>query len=66
MTNDESHYWQIHIMYGLYGLGSMSGWDESNTPMWLATQVGKMLLSTLTTHSRQAAVPQEKFPLKTW
>jgi len=56
---------KIHIMYVLYGLGSMSGRDESNTPMWLATRVGKMELSILIVHPRQPAIPQEKFPLKT-
>jgi len=49
-------------MYIYYTASSVSGQDESNPALWLATQVGKMELSCPlgTTHR----VPQEKFPQK--
>jgi len=41
---------------------SVSGQDESNPALWLATQAGKMELSCPLETTRHA--PQEKFPRK--
>ena len=45
-----------------YMASSLSGQDESNPALWLATRAGKMELSRLLGTTRR--VPQEKFPRK--
>ena len=48
--------------YCYYMTGSVSGQDESNPALWLATRAGKMELSCPLGTTRR--VPQEKFPRK--
>jgi len=49
-------------MHVYYMASSVSGQDESNPALWLATQAGKMELSCPLGTTRR--VPQEKFPRK--
>ena len=49
-------------LFTYYMGSSVSGQDESNPALWLATQVGKMELSC--PHRTTRHVPQEKFPGK--
>ena len=50
------------ITYLYYMASSVSGQDESNPALWLATRAGKMELSCPLRITRR--VPQEKFPRK--
>ena len=54
------HIWSITHIY--YMARSVSGQDESNPTLWLATRAGKMELSCPLGTTRR--VPQEKFPQK--
>ena len=64
----EEHSYIIWIewynLYISYMANSVSGQDESNPVLWLATRVGKMELSCPLGTTRR--VPQQKFPWKTY